>query len=591
MNDGHDVDPDLRMFQRKIAAGYGEYPNFADLPVVEQRAVAEGVRAPWRVGAPAMALTEELRVGSQGVRIRILRPNRSPRLPALLYLHGGGWTMFSIDSHEGLMREYAARAGITVIAIDYSLSPEARFPTAIEETLSVIAWARAEGRDHGIDSSRLAIGGDSAGANLAVAASIRLRDAGEEPLAAMLLNYGAYDGSGSDYYSRERYDGPAYNLTAAEMRSFWSNYVCQPAELADPLVSPIGADLEDLPPAFLTVAECDILADENRAFAQRLSEAGVPVTLQIYSGAIHSFLEAVLISSLAERALSEASSWLRACLAPPTVLLVGAGRMGQAFVRGWNGVAASSFFDPGVDSIEGVERLESLDHAARLPRPLVVMIAVKPQMIAQVAPALAQLNAPDTLFLSIAAGIEISTLRGHLGKDARIVRAMPNTPVAVGQGISAAVAGPGVDADQHRLADRLLRAVGELIWLKDEADLDLVTAMSGSGPAYFYRFAEALAEAGVAAGLPRDAASRLARSTFTGSAALAASRADALEVLRMEVTSPSGTTAAALATLEAADLGNVVETAVRAAVARARELAQAGSVASARPLGAAEVQS
>ena len=260
-----------------------------------------------------MHRTVDLTAGDAGTSIRIHRPDDAAVLPGLVYLHGGGWTLFSLDTHDRLMREYAARAGVAVIGIDYSLSPEAKFPRALDETVAVVRWLRGQGAALGIDTARIAIGGDSAGANLSVAANLRLRDAREPLLAAMLLNYGAYDSRPTPSYAR--YDGPDYMLTVAEMDGFWRNYTRGAADLGDPYVCPALADLTGLPPAFMTIARCDILADMNRGMAMALRAAGVPVTDIVYDGATHSFLEAMSIAPLAQRALADASNWLREVLA------------------------------------------------------------------------------------------------------------------------------------------------------------------------------------------------------------------------------------------------------------------------------------
>ncbi len=306
--DVDDVDPDIRRFVDALNHGYGQFSDFAALPLPERRAAAESVRGPWREGGPVMHRTIDVRVADVGLRLYI--PTVAPVLPGMLYVHGGGWTMFSIETHDRLMREYAARAGVIVAGIDYSLSPEVKFPHALNEVVAAVAWLRSEGDTHGIDTDRIAIGGDSAGANLSVAASLALRGQGLPPLAAMLLNYGAFDSRPTDSYVR--YDGPNYMLTVEEMDRFWDNYVAGPHQLADPLAAPLLADLHDLPPAFLAIAECDILADGNRAIAARLEAAGVPVDARLYRGATHSFLEAVSISPLADRAIEDASQWLRA---------------------------------------------------------------------------------------------------------------------------------------------------------------------------------------------------------------------------------------------------------------------------------------
>ncbi|MGV3480090.1 MAG: alpha/beta hydrolase [Sphingobium sp.] len=313
MHDGSriidDLDPDIRRFQRDVAAAYGRYPDFDRLPLTERRRIAEDVRAPWAAGGPVMASTEERRVGPHGVRIRIHRPKDRGDMPILVYIHGGGWTMFSLDTHDRLMREYAARAGVAVVGVDYSLSPEAKFPVALDEIVSAIRWLRAEGAALGLDASRIAIAGDSVGGNMTITANLRLRAAGEPVLAAMLVNYGALD-SRPVHPSYRRYDGPDYNLTTAEMAVFWANYARDAGDLDDPFACPMRADPAGLPPAFIAIAECDVLADENRIMAARLAEAGSAVTLRIYPGATHSFLEAVSIAPLADRALAEASAWL-----------------------------------------------------------------------------------------------------------------------------------------------------------------------------------------------------------------------------------------------------------------------------------------
>ena len=305
--DSDDLDPDIRRFVSAMQNGYAQYPGFESLSVAERRSVAEKLRAPWRTGGPRMQRTVETTIG--GVRARIHIPIEARSLGAMLYLHGGGWTMFSIDTHDRLMREYAMRAGAVVAGIDYSLSPEAKFPVALEEAVAAVEWLAREGSDFGIDPTRLAIGGDSAGANLAVAAALKLREAGRPALRAMLLNYGAF--SPEPTASFERYGGPRYMLTPKEMQVFWSNYTSDPGELDNPLVAPLRADLRGLPPAFFCIAACDILADNNRAMAARCAAAGVLCEQRVYPGATHSFLEAVSIAPLSDRALTEAASWIR----------------------------------------------------------------------------------------------------------------------------------------------------------------------------------------------------------------------------------------------------------------------------------------
>lgn len=307
------LDPEIDAFIKAMAEGWAQHPPLDTLDFPEQRAVAEAVRAPFARSGPAMAMVSEhqVAVGDGSARIRVLNPSKGgePK-PALVYLHGGGWTIFSIDTHDRLMREYAARAGIMVVAVDYSLAPESPYPRALNETVAVVRWLRANAATLAIDAARVAIGGDSAGANLALSAAIVLRDAGDAgAIAAMLLNYGAFD-TRSDRDSYRRFGGPGYMLGGQEMVDFWKNYLGERFDTPDPLAVPLRADLAGLPPALLVVPECDVLFDENMAMDARLRAAGVDTETRIYAGASHSFLEAVASSRLAEQAFCDTAEWL-----------------------------------------------------------------------------------------------------------------------------------------------------------------------------------------------------------------------------------------------------------------------------------------
>jgi pyrroline-5-carboxylate reductase len=267
--------------------------------------------------------------------------------------------------------------------------------------------------------------------------------------------------------------------------------------------------------------------------------------------------------------------------------LIGAGRMGLALLEGWVAAGLVSAKAP-VHIVEpkpaavlealvarGVARLASPPFAERA-RPLIVL-AVKPQMLPVVLPQLVPLAARGADVLSIVAGRTIKTITIGLGAPAglSVVRAMPNTPAAIGKGISTVFAAPDVGPDFSAHAERLLSAVGAVVWVEREELIDAGTAISGSGPAYFFLLVEALAEAGAAIGLPRAAAERLARETFIGSGALLAASSESPAALRQAVTSPGGTTQAALQVLMAEDgLAPLMRRAVEAALARAKELAK-----------------
>lgn len=315
---GRDLDPDIRRFIAAITASMARHAQSGSPSFPQLRQWTEEARAPWSRGGPAMlqTLDREAPTRHGSVRLRIHRPERG-ELPVLLYLHGGGWTVFSIETHDRVMREYAARSGCCVIGVDYALSPEHRFPVALEQVVDAVAWLAKASRELGIDPQRLAIGGDSAGANLSVAACLVRRDQGSAPpLRAMLLNYGAF-ASRSSLESCRRYGGPEYMLGCEEMNEYWRNYMRDERDAENPLVCPLLARLDGLPPAFLAIAECDILAEQSRQMARRLQDAGVAARSVVYPGASHSFLEAMSAAAVSNRALAEASDWLRQALAQP----------------------------------------------------------------------------------------------------------------------------------------------------------------------------------------------------------------------------------------------------------------------------------
>lgn len=261
------------------------------------------------------------------------------------------------------------------------------------------------------------------------------------------------------------------------------------------------------------------------------------------------------------------------------LLLVGCGKMGGAMLEGWQraGIAEDYLVvEPNRAAVPDLPGVTVLNGPDGVPDGAVgaVVLAVKPQAMDAVLPAYRPWAAPDTLFLSVAAGKPVAYFQDRLGHGARIVRAMPNTPAAIGRGVSVLAAGPGVSVGQRALADRLLAAVGAVEWVEDEGLMDAVTALSGGGPAYVFLLIEALAEAGRQAGLPADMAMRLARGTVIGSAALAEASDAPPATLRQNVTSPGGTTEAALKVLMAEDgIGPLFAKAIAAATARSRDLA------------------
>ncbi|ODR99580.1 pyrroline-5-carboxylate reductase [Methyloceanibacter superfactus] len=263
------------------------------------------------------------------------------------------------------------------------------------------------------------------------------------------------------------------------------------------------------------------------------------------------------------------------------LLLVGAGKMGGALLEGW----LQQGLDPATVSFKTPRCRTRWQHSpqrtaswqAMRPsyrrRPAVILIAVKPDVAEKLLPEVEPMVGDETVVLSIAAGRTLQSLSRYLPETVAVVRAMPNTPASVGQGMTVAIANANVTQQQKNECDALMSAVGEVIWVEDEALLDPVTAVSGSGPAYVFLLAECLEEAGIAAGLPHELAERLARATVAGAGELL--RRSDLEPaqLRKNVTSPKGTTAAALDVLMGEDaLKDLLTQAVAAAAKRSREL-------------------
>lgn len=264
------------------------------------------------------------------------------------------------------------------------------------------------------------------------------------------------------------------------------------------------------------------------------------------------------------------------------LLLVGAGKMGGALLSGWldRGLDPETIFilDPAppkeVAALAKDKSIHLNSTSDGLPdTPAVMVLAVKPQVMDDVLPPLKPLIGESTVVLSIAAGQTLASMERHLGGDAAIVRSMPNTPAAIGRGITVACANSHVSEAQKNHCDALLRAVGSVAWSNDEAALDPVTAVSGSGPAYVFLLAECLEEAGVEAGLERGLAGRLARETVSGAGELLRQSDLSAEQLRKNVTSPGGTTAAALEILMGDDgMQKLMTQAVKAATKRSQEL-------------------
>lgn len=307
------LDPEILSFIDAMNADWRRYPPLSEMALPQARAAAEEVRARWTKGGPEMAGTRDVVVqteqGALPIRIYLPQGCETPA-PALIYAHGGGFTLFSLETHDRLMREYAAQGGFAVVGVDYPLAPEAKFPRALDLITELVLRLHAEGAAYGVDGARLALGGDSAGANFAVAACLRLRDRDRlGAVKAILSNYGGFKVGCSDA-AEAAYGGPDSILSRAESHYYFGNYLNSASEARDPYACPINANLAGLPPSFLVIAEHDIVAEHNTEMADRLRAAGVDAAHKVYRGATHSFLEAMSISALAREAIADGAAFI-----------------------------------------------------------------------------------------------------------------------------------------------------------------------------------------------------------------------------------------------------------------------------------------
>ncbi|MEU9689054.1 alpha/beta hydrolase [Amycolatopsis japonica] len=224
-----------------------------------------------------------------GVRVRIYLPEATAPVPAFVWIHGGGWTIGSIDENEVASRAVCNAAGVAVVAVDYRLAPEHPYPAAPDDCYAVVEWLAAGGAGPSVDGARIAIGGESAGGNLSTVVSMMSRDRGGPPLAAQVLICPVFGHPDDGFRSYVDF-AEGFGMTAGAMRFFFEQYVSDPAQLNDPYLLPLRADdLTRLPPALVLTAEYDVLRDEGEEFARRLTDAGTQVEMTRYSGQIHGF--------------------------------------------------------------------------------------------------------------------------------------------------------------------------------------------------------------------------------------------------------------------------------------------------------------
>ena len=306
------LDPDMRAFLAAQEIEAAKYPPIRlEIPLDPHRAINDAIAMPLAKGGPAMAETRDRWVSARGRRIfcRLYRPHTDRELPALVYFHGGGWVWASVDTHDRLVREYAAGAEVAVVSVDYALSPEAKFPQAVEECAAVVRHLATHGNEWGLDPSRILLGGDSAGGNLSLATALLLRDDHGPALRGVLASYPVCDANQDTPSYRDFASG--YGLTREKMAFYWSVYVPHAADRLHPLAAPLRADLKGLPPVLVHLAELDVLRSEGEALVARLRAAGVDVESETFPGVVHGFVRATAQVAKARDAMAKATGWMR----------------------------------------------------------------------------------------------------------------------------------------------------------------------------------------------------------------------------------------------------------------------------------------
>lgn len=310
MDTGDRWDPEMRAAHDAAMLAAAAYPPIRlEMPFQPQRDINDALALATATGGPVMAESRDCWAFARGRRVlcRVHKPVVADGLPVLVYFHGGGWVWSSVDTHDRLVREYAAGAGIAVVSVDYALSPEAVFPQALEECVGVVEWLATHGGAWGLDASRMMVGGDSAGGNLALAAALKLRDTNGPALRGILALYPVCDSDFTTESYREFAAG--HGLTVEKMRFYWDVYA--PHAMTDPLAAPLRAELAGLPPVLIQLAELDVLRSEGESMAARLQAAGVPTELEVFPGVIHGFMRTTERVAVARQAVARAASWLR----------------------------------------------------------------------------------------------------------------------------------------------------------------------------------------------------------------------------------------------------------------------------------------
>ncbi len=301
----------LAMIEREMAGK----PKIHEMTPQDARKLVDDSAPFWNDGPPFVPSEDRSIPGPHGpIPVRVYRPGGTGPAPGLVFLHGGGWVVGNIRFYDGACRRLAHYGGFPILSVDYRLAPEHKFPVPLEDCLAAIRWTASHGAEVGIDGTKLAVAGDSAGGNLSLAAAMSLRDENGPRLKAAALIYGAFNVN-ADTPSYRAYGGDEYLLSRQDMAWFWNHYLRAESDRHDPRAAPLLGKLDGLPPLLVTAAEFDPLLDDSRALVDRLVAAGAAHDWSFWPGVVHGCIDMAKLLEPADRHLRETAGWIARRLA------------------------------------------------------------------------------------------------------------------------------------------------------------------------------------------------------------------------------------------------------------------------------------
>lgn len=294
----------------RIADDMAGVPKVHEMTPVEARRIFEDGSQFWNEGAPAIRMTDWSVPGPRGpIPIRLYDPGTKVPAPAVIYLHGGGWVIGNIRVYDGVCRRLASYGGFPVVSVDYRLAPEHKFPAPLEDCIAAYTWVASHGAEFGIDGTKLAIAGDSAGGNLSLSTAMNLRDEGGPPLKGVALIYGAF-GVNFDTSSYQAYGKDEFLLSRADMIWFWKHYLRGEEDWQNPRAVPLLGSLTRLPPLLVIAAEFDPLLDDSWQLVSKLREVHAVYDWEYWAGVTHGCVQMARLLQPAETFLRNTATWL-----------------------------------------------------------------------------------------------------------------------------------------------------------------------------------------------------------------------------------------------------------------------------------------